>query len=301
MIRIKNPKNSGMSPIFPKGEKYLIIDWANFVRRAYHSTDRSKVLELIVFMLAKLKREYPEHQLVFALEGRGSAIRTGIFPGYKANREPDPTFDASAREALQLLSFVRGTVIKAPEGEADDAIACFVQRMEKGSNALIISEDRDLWQLIRGESVRVSVRKGGLINAYKCKEILGVPPENVACLKALLGDSDNIPRGVPRMRTVLLTEFALHGITPGKAYQNAKAKGALTEKELARVVKYKEQIDLNYKLIRLRGNLKLLTKTQNGNPTAFMKFLADHQLYRVSVQAINRLTKEGPVTDEDQS
>ena len=294
MIRIKNPKNTGMSPIVQKPKKYLIIDWANFVRRAYHSGSSSKVLELIVFMLAKLKREHPEHHIVVALEGRGSAIRASMFPAYKADREPNPDFDAMAQRARKLLGFIAGTLIQAPQGEADDAVACFVKHMEKGSEALLISEDRDLWQLVRGNMVRAVVRKGGVIDAYKCKEMLGVPPENVACLKSLLGDSDNIPRGVPRMRTALLTELAKHGTNPGGAYQKAKAKGALTEKQLARVVKYKEQIDLNYKLIRLRDSLKLLTKHQEGDPTGLMKFLSDQQLYGVSVQLVDKITREEP-------
>jgi len=294
MIRIKNPKNTGMLPIVQKPKKYLIIDWSNFIRRAYHSGSSSKVLELIVFMLAKLKREHPGHRLVVALEGRGSEIRAGMFPAYKANRKPDSDFDTIAQKAKKLLDFIEGTLIRAPEGEADDAIACFVKRMEKGSKALLISEDRDLWQLLRGDAVCAVVRKSGVVNAYKCKELLGVPPENVACLKSLLGDSDNIPRGVPRMRTVLLTELAQHGTHPGAAYQNAKAKGALTEKQLARVVKYKEQIDLNYKLIRLRDALKLRTKQQKGDPTGFMKFLSDQQLYGVSVQLVDKITREEP-------
>ena len=294
MISIKNPKNTGMSPIFQKQNKYVVIDWSNFVRRAYHSTSSSKVLELIVFMLAKLRREHPEHYFVVALEGRGSAIRAGMFPPYKANREPNPAFEATAKQAMKLLDFIRGTQIRAPQGEADDAVACFVKRIERGSEVLLISEDRDLWQLIRGETVQAIVRKNGVVNAYKCKELLGVPPENVACLKSFLGDSDNIPRGVPRMRTVLLTELARHGTSPGIAYQNAKAKEALPEKQLERVVKYKKQIDLNYELIRLRDNLKLLTKKQDGDPTGFMKFLADQQLYGVSVQLVNKLTREGP-------
>ena len=283
-----------MSPIFPKQKRYVVVDWSNFVRRAYHSTERGKALELLIFMLAKLRRENPKTELVVALEGDGRAIRTAMFPPYKADRKADPDFDAFMRKAVILLDYVRGKLIKAPKGEADDAIACFVKRLEKGETALMISEDRDLWQLIRGESIQASVRKGGIINAHKCREKLGVPPENVACLKALLGDSDNIPRGVPRMKPVLLVELAACGVTPGLAYKKAKREQVLTEKQLARVVKYKEQIDLNYQLVRLRDGLQLLSKSQSGDPTGLMKFLAAQQLYRVDVPTINRLTRKEP-------
>jgi len=294
MISIKNPMKSGMSPIFPQQKQYVIVDWANFVRRAYHSTDRPKALELLIFMLAKLRREYPGAELVVALEGDGREIRARMFPGYKGDRKRDLEFEGFMAKTLKLLDFMRGKLIKAPHGEADDAIACFVQKLEKGERAFMISEDRDLWQLIRGERVCAVVRKGGLIDAHKCKETLGVPPENVACMKAFLGDSDNIPRGVPRMKTVLLTELAGCGTSPGAAYRVAKAKGVLTGKQLERVVKYREQIELNYRLVKLRDGLRLLSKRQDGNPTGLMKFLAEQQLYRVDVPTIDRLTRKEP-------
>lgn len=293
-IKIKNPKNNGMLPIFSKGKQYLILDWANFVRRAYHSTEKDKVLELIIFMLSKQRKLRPDSLFVFALEGLGREIRASLLPQYKADRKVDSDFDVILNNSLKLLKFFRGMQIKAPQGEADDAIACFVKRMEKGSHAVIVSEDRDLWQLLQGDRVKVEVRKEGVVDEYKCAELLGVHPRNIACLKAFLGDSDNVPRGVPRMKTAILTELAGCGATPATAYRAAKERSILTDKQLDRVVKCKEQIDLNYKVVRLRDGLQLLTRKQKGDSMGLMQYLSSHMMHRVDVETISRLTREGP-------
>ena len=172
MITIKNPMNSGMSPIFEIPNKYVVLDWSNVIRRAYHTTGEHKALELLIFMLAKIKRGHPDSHVVVALEGTGRLVRAQQFPPYKANRKPDKVFDEVAVKCLKLLDFVECTQIKAPKGEADDAIACFVKKMCKGEQALIISEDRDLWQLVKDNSVTVEVRKFGIIDERKCKELM---------------------------------------------------------------------------------------------------------------------------------
>jgi 5'-3' exonuclease len=289
-IRIRNPA-AGMRSIFPETKRYLIIDWANFTHRAYYSTDAEKVLELLIFMLAKLRRTYSGRSIVIALEGRGRTIRSKLFPPYKANRKADSNFGKVEINCMKLLDFLACTMIKAPNGEADDAIACFTEMLQSGERAIIVSEDRDLWQLIRDDVVTVKVQKFGEINERKCLEIIGVPPRNVACLKAFLGDSDNIPRGVPRMKTATIKKLALAGTTPKEAYKRAKASSLVSEKDLGSVVKCKGQLELNYDLIRLRRNLKLLTRRNDGNREGLVCLLIENNIYGVDEQTIDMITE----------
>src|SRR5947207_3494460 len=84
--------------------------------------------------------------------------------------------------------------------EADDVIgALAMQGAKKQLDVVIVSNDKDMMQLV-GKSVRtLRTGSGGakediIGDAEKVKEILGVPPEKVIDLMALLGDTvDNIP------------------------------------------------------------------------------------------------------------
>src|SRR5260370_25473608 len=84
--------------------------------------------------------------------------------------------------------------------EADDVIgALAMQGAKKQLDVLIVSNDKDMMQLV-GKSVRtLRTGSGGakadiIVDAKKVEEILGVPPEKVIDLMALLGDTvDNIP------------------------------------------------------------------------------------------------------------
>lgn len=292
MSSIKNPAISGMSPIKTGEKHFVVFDWANLVRRAYHSTEKHKVLELVGFMLAKQRSVYPNSTFVFAFEGRGREFRARIFPEYKANRSQDKAFDGVFEQSTKMLDFISGIQIKSPEGEADDAIASFVQKRTNRDRIVIISEDKDLWQLIQGDVVKVyAPRKDEMINARKCKEILGVAPKNVGCLKAFLGDSgDNVPRGVPRMKTSSLVELAAMATTPADAYKKACETQALPEKQLQRVVKHKDQIQLNYRLVRLRPNLRMLKRERKADPTGLMRFLQAKGWYRIDVQTVTKIT-----------
>jgi hypothetical protein len=292
MSSIKNPAIPGMAPLKTEVRHFVVFDWANLVRRAYHSTENSKVLELVGFMLAKQRVAFPRSKFVFALEGRGRAFRARIYPEYKGNRTPDAAFDRTFAQSIEMLDFIDGIQIKAPDGEADDAIASFVEHRKRYDRIVIISEDRDLWQLIHGDSVKVHApRKNETIDTAKCKELLGVPPKNVACLKSFLGDSgDNVPRGVPRMRTASLLLLAAAATTPADAYKKARKEQLLPAKQLDRVVKYKEQIQLNYRLVQLRPGLRTLRRTRKADPSGMMSFLREHGMYRITVDTVTRIT-----------
>src|SRR6201999_48530 len=73
------------------------------------------------------------------------------------------------------------------------------QGAKKGLEVAIVTSDKDMMQLVGG-NVHV-LRPGGapdksdlLVDAAKVEELMGVPPEKVADVMALMGDSiDNIP------------------------------------------------------------------------------------------------------------
>ena len=266
--------------LFPKPKQYLVIDWSNFVYRAFFTVNNLKtmeslnnlerrdiklknfanVFELLMKMVASQLKRGSDGTLIVG-EGDGKKRRQQLFPPYKANRSGSaalPAIQAVYEASLEMMSVTRCTVVVAPDGEADDAIATLVKRLDRDARIRICSEDRDLWQLIRGDRIVVHSSKMGLVNEGRCLSELGVPPRHVACLKAYGGDtSDNIPRGVPHMRTAHVETVAALDAHPWRAYEKAAKRELLSKAVLKRVVKYKEQIRTNFKVVTLLSNEKL--------------------------------------------
>ena len=100
----------------------------------------------------------------------------------------------------RLCEAMRLPILEVQGYEADDVIGTMaVKASEQNLDVLIISNDKDMMQLV-GKNVRtLKTGSGGLkgdivVDAAKVEELLGVPPEKVVDYMALLGDTiDNIP------------------------------------------------------------------------------------------------------------
>ena len=131
--------------------------------------------------------------------------RTEIYPGYKANRQPDPEALPPQFELLrQLLDHTEMMQAQTRGWEAEDAIAAFCLDARSDDRLEIVSGDRDLIQLVRdpmvkllftvrGVSELLDLDEAGVIEKY------GVPAARYAEFAILRGDpSDGLPgvRGV---------------------------------------------------------------------------------------------------------
>jgi DNA polymerase-1 len=154
-------------------------------------------------LLLKLLREHPQAELCFALDTGRPTFRHREFQPYKAARAPTPTpLVEQLRRLDELLEHVGGAVLGSPGFEADDVLCAVAARLRaEGRTALVVSGDRDLFQLAHG-SVRVHFvgRRGKDAVTYDEAAVrarFGVPPWRLPSFVALVGDaSDNLP-GVP--------------------------------------------------------------------------------------------------------
>jgi 5'-3' exonuclease len=150
------------------------------------------------------------------------------------------------------------------EAEADDVIASVVELVKAnrpGCTIVIVSSDKDLWQLVEPNVEVYLPTRGRFVTQDLIMEEYGVvDPRRVALYKALWGDSgDNIPNAVPRMQRQLLPivnactnptlasfiEWAEYGIQNG--HVNEKAQKLLRAGA--------EIIERNWKLVQLDRNL----------------------------------------------
>ena len=153
-------------------------------------------------MLSVLKEYKPDYVAVaFDL---GDTWRHSEFSDYKATRDSMPDDMRTQMTRIeQLLNAFNIPIITYPNYEADDVLGTLSkQAAEQGQDVLVMSGDRDMFQLVT-DRIKILYTSGGpnpVTSVYGLKEVqerYALTPQQFIDLKALIGDSsDNIP-GVP--------------------------------------------------------------------------------------------------------
>lgn len=169
--------------------------------------------------LLKVLREWPSQYAALALDAKGDTVRHEAYSEYKANRPEMPDDLAVQLPKIEQITESLGVRAFKKEGyEADDLIATLAtEASEEGLEVLIVSNDKDLMQLV-GDKIKMLVPENDgsessmtIFDAETVEEKFGVTPSQMVDFLALQGDSsDNIP-GVPKIGEVraqrLLQEF----------------------------------------------------------------------------------------------
>jgi DNA polymerase-1 len=152
-------------------------------------------------ILRRLIKDYEPDYIGIVFDPPGATFRDKLFEKYKAQRQPMPDeMRVQLPLVRRLCEAMRLPILEVQGYEADDVIgAMAVQAAKKNLDVLVISNDKDMMQLV-GKNVRtLRTASGGakadiIVDEKKVEEILGVPPERVIDYMALLGDTvDNIP------------------------------------------------------------------------------------------------------------
>jgi DNA polymerase I len=149
-----------------------------------------------------LRDEEPTH-IVVCFDRSEPTFRHEAYVEYKAGRQQTPDdFRSQISLIFEVLDALRIPRLSKAGFEADDLIATLAtQADEQGMETLIVTGDRDAYQLV-GERVTVLYPRKGVSDLVRTtpavvEEKYGVPPERYRELAALVGEtSDNLP-GVP--------------------------------------------------------------------------------------------------------
>jgi DNA polymerase I len=167
--------------------------------------------------LLKILREHEPDYLGVVLDA-GMSKRTELYPAYKATRDRMPAdLEWSLPRIREVIEGFRVPVIALEDHEADDVIGTLAKRAaEAGLEAVIVSGDKDFYQLIGDHICLLNPGRGGAagveeewIDLGRADERLGVAPQHVVDYLALIGDSsDNIPgaRGIGPKTAIQLIE-----------------------------------------------------------------------------------------------
>ena len=152
-------------------------------------------------ILKRLINDYKPEYIGIVFDPPGATFRDKLFEKYKAQRTPMPD-DMKVQIPLvrRLCEAMRLPILEERGYEADDVIGTVAtQAAKQGFEVLIVSNDKDMMQLV-GKNVRtLKTASGGaksdvVVDEMKVQELLGVPAEKVVDYMALLGDTvDNIP------------------------------------------------------------------------------------------------------------
>src|SRR5215475_9005002 len=195
--------------------KLLLLDGHSLAYRAFFAlptdlaTKAGTVTNAVygfTSMLTKVMAdEKPDHIAVAFDAPGGSTYRNDLDPEYKAGRREMPDlFRGQLPLIHEVLDVLEIKQLEIPGVEADDVIATLTtQAAGEGTDVVIVTGDRDSYQLVSDPHVKVLYNKRGVSDyalydeAGIAERCLGVTPAQYLDYASLRGDtSDNLP-GVP--------------------------------------------------------------------------------------------------------
>lgn len=253
---------------------FLIIDGHALIYRAYHAFPKTLVSESgqltnAVYgfsrILLKAIQDFEPKYLVVAFDHKEKTFRHEKFVDYKAHRPEMPEELIAQTEIIfQIVEAMNIPIFRQAGFEADDLIGTLTKvNEEKGIENLVVSGDKDLFQLV-SETTHVFIPGRGKFSVdkeYEPEDVfkkMGVRVDQIVDLKALMGDaSDNIPgvKGIgPKTAANLLKEFE----TLEKLYEQVEAGnigGSLTKTVLTKLAESKEMAFLSQDLATIKRDI----------------------------------------------
>ena len=215
-----------------KRRTFAVIDGNSLMHRAFHAVpptmnapDGRPTNAIFGFlnMFLKMIDAFNPDGVVVAFDKGKPRVRMEMLPQYKAQRPPmDPDLHTQFPMIKELLAALNVPILQSEGWEGDDILGTMARLGEQaGCDMLLVTGDRDMYQLVTEHVNVVSTRKGLSDVAIMTPESVddlyhGITPALVPDFYGLKGDtSDNIP-GVP-------------GIGPKKASALIAQYGSLDE------------------------------------------------------------------------
>jgi DNA polymerase-1 len=203
-----------------------VIDGNSLLHRAFHALPETMTAPDgrptnaafgFISMLIKLMTDVRPDGVVVAFDRGKPAFRTEALAQYKIHRPPTAeSLKAQFPMVKHLLEALGVPIVELDGWEGDDVLGTLARRGEEaGINVLLVTGDRDAYQLVTDTVKVVTTRKGVTdIVVFGPEEVVeryGVSPAQIPDYLGLKGDaSDNIP-GVPgigeKTAAKLLQEF----------------------------------------------------------------------------------------------
>ncbi len=208
-------------------------------------------------MITRLMKDHTGTHLAVIFDAGSQTFRNRMYDQYKAHRpEPPPELIpqfALIREATRAFGLPS---IELADWEADDLIAAYAKCVvAAGGEAIIVSSDKDLMQLISPAVSMLDPIKYTPIGLAEVEAKFGVTPDKVIEVQALIGDPvDNVP-GVPgigpKNAAQLINEYG----TVEKVLDAAEGMKASKRRDM--LIEHRDRALISKQLVILRDDAPL--------------------------------------------
>jgi len=283
-------------------EKILIIDAMNaFIRNYVMNPSLSATGSPIggtkgfLMSLQKMSREIKPDNIVIVWDGGGgSKKRQALAKQYKEGRKPLKLNRAYAgmtkleesqnrydqmKRTIDYLNEMPVVQLMLEDVEADDVIAYICQMQSlKGKIKIIVSMDKDFYQLCDGETMIYSPVKDEFLTKKRIVEQFDIHPNNFALARAIDGDkSDNLEgiKGAGLKTIAKKFNFLVEekSYTLDDLFNYCKINKSTT-KLYKNILFEKKKVELNYKLMQLyvpiispKGSQHIRTTVEKFEPS----------------------------------
>lgn len=277
----------------------LLIDGHALIYRAYHAfpglSTKDGTLVNAVYGFSRIVltaiRDFEPRYIAVAFDLPQPTFRHIAFTDYKANRAEMPDDLKPQIELVkQVVRALNIPLFEVAGYEADDVIGTLCRQLAEQRDrypevtGLIVTGDRDAFQLVNDDVIHVWLparSKQQLDQEFDPKAVelkMGVRPDQIVDLKALMGDaSDNIP-GVPgigeKTAVKLLQEFdTLSGVYEAVARSSPEhpASSVLTKSVLAKLIAGKDSALLSQDLARINTQAPVTLDLEACQVTSYDK------------------------------
>jgi len=202
-----------------KKSSIFLIDGSSILYRSYygikplHTSDGIPTQAVYGFCrsIKKLIDDFDPEYIVVVWDSKGKTFRSEIYEEYKATRQAPPSDLFSQKEhIIEFIDLIDLAQISKSGYEADDLIYSIANK-QKDKNIVLVSPDKDLFQLISKNLMILDPMKNKIIDEKVFLDTYGFGPEKLAFFHSIVGDaSDNIPgvRGIGKKgATELVQKF----------------------------------------------------------------------------------------------
>ena len=268
--------------------------------------------------IGSLSNQFLPSKVVVVWESGGNSKRKAISGGtYKDGRRPRSlnryynndeipnTAENHSRQValtIEALKCLPVCQLYIKDTEADDIIGYICRYKFPESRVVVVSSDKDLYQLIDDRVSQWSLNQKKLIGTQEVKDKFGIYPENLVTARCFTGDdSDAIP-GVKGagFRTLLKRFPELGGeghVSVGQVVKSARLQSESSNLSLFKeIIKNEERVRTNWKLMhldisRLNGDQvkklehQLGTSTPQPNKINLLRMLSREGLRNIDIDS----------------
>lgn len=189
------------------GQNLFIRSWAAYPQVSSHGYQMGGCIGFLK-TLRRIVSEIQPTKVCIAWEGGGSQRRRNIYPDYKLGRRPEklnrfygddlPESEENRKHQLiallEMLKHIPICQVYASDCEGDDIVAFLCRGPYRLSNKIIVSSDKDMYQLLDDTTRIYSLHKKKVLTKDDVFEEYRITTKNFAMAKALCGDpGDNVP------------------------------------------------------------------------------------------------------------